>query len=114
MDQQEMDKASQELGTRKRSMTKTLVWIIVGIVAGVLVLLVGAVLVFFLFFFNGSGSIPAGGGDTYPYIFLPRNTIASRSLPELMLNVMMDLNETGGDGADYNVIRRSDIGRLAL
>ena len=76
-----------------------MLWIIIAIVVGVVFIVVAIAM------WRWKGSY-GNGGETYPYIPTPRNTIRSISFPDLISNLILDINDTG---VDYSVISRFEI-----
>jgi len=93
MDKQRMDKADAQLGQPKKK--SIMFWVILGMIVGAVVLIIGAIGLFFLFVVYERA--------TYPYIPAPNNTLRSRTLPELFSNAMWDLSE---EAVKYSVYSR--------
>lgn len=112
MDDKALDEANSGLGQGKSSKIKVWFWVMIGIIAGI-ALIVISVAVYLLFFSSSGGGGSGGGGgglgSDYPYILKPRNTIGARSLPELLGAIALDANESA---ADYNVYKQTFGGPL--
>ena len=98
----ELERANSELQQQTKPPSRRFLWIIAGIVAGVIFIVV--VLLFWWLRQSITGSGP--GGSTYPYIPVPKNIVRSTSIPELLGNFILDTNDTG---IDYSVISRQEI-----
>jgi hypothetical protein len=110
LDDKALSAANSNLGQGKSPKMKVLFWVILGVIAGI-VLIGVSVLVYILFFSSSGGGNGGGGGglgSDYPYILRPRNTIGARSVPELLAAVALDANESA---ADYNVYMQSRGGQ---
>lgn len=94
MDKQRMDEANGQLGQKpkKRSI---LFWVVLGIIIGIVVIIIGAIGLFFMFF--------AYRQATYPYIPAPNRTLGSRSFSELFTNAIWDMSE---EAVKYSVYSR--------
>ena len=117
MNRQRLHEANETLHQGDRTKSNRILWVIIGAVAGLGFIL--AVIAYYWFTTSSTGSespftnpgspmggSPSGGPDTYPYIPVPRNIVRSISLPELVANFMMDVNESA---VDYSVISREQI-----
>jgi flagellar basal body-associated protein FliL len=89
----DLDRASGQLGQQPQKTSKMWLWILIGIVVGIVLVVIGVI--FYLFWNNLNQS------STYPYIFAPQNTIRSHSAGELMANLVMDVNETADKYGAY-------------
>jgi flagellar basal body-associated protein FliL len=94
MDKQKMDAANAQLAQQPKKKS-ILFWVVIGIIIGVVVLIVGAFMLFFLFF--------AYERATYPYIPAPNHTLRSRSASELVSNAIWDMSE---EAVKYSVYSR--------
>jgi len=97
MDQRKLNDANMTLHQASGDRSNRILWIIIAIVVGVVFIV--AVVAFWWW-------KRSTGNGTYPYIPAPRNTIRSISLPDLLSNIILDVNETA---VDYSVISRSEI-----
>jgi len=97
MDPQRMEYANEMLQQGKMTRSRRLLWIIIGIVVGVILVIVAYIALASL---NRS--------STYPYIRVPENTIRSSSLTETVTNVFIDVSDTA---TLYSVTSRPQISR---
>jgi hypothetical protein len=97
-----LDMANSKLQQQTEPIKRRYLWIIVGIIAGIIFIVV--VLLFWWLRGALTGSGP--GGSTYPYIPVPKNIVRSTSIPELLGNFILDTNDTA---IDYSVISRPEI-----
>jgi flagellar basal body-associated protein FliL len=95
----EMDRANGQLGQQPQKTSKLWLWILIGIIGGIVLVVIGVI----VYIFWGVKFNP----NTYPYIPAPKNTVRSRSFPELAANIALDANETA---VDYSVYRQTSGG----
>lgn len=94
MDKQRMDAANAQLGQQPKKKS-ILFWVVLGIIVGIVVIIVGGIGLFFIFF--------AYRQATYPYIPAPNHTLGSRSFSELFTNAIWDMSE---EAVKYSVYSR--------
>jgi flagellar basal body-associated protein FliL len=97
MNEQRLTRANETLQIQNKPKSKKLIWILIGIITGVIIIIA---IIFWWF------RISPYGSNTYPYIPVPKHTARSTSLPELLGNLVLDANETS---VDYSVISRPEI-----
>jgi hypothetical protein len=95
MEEQGLIEANETLNQPNQTKPKKLCWLIISIVIASIVIIISILLYLAIHKF-----------DTYPYIPVPRNTIRSTSIPEVISNMLLDFNETS---PDYGVISRQQI-----
>lgn len=93
MNGNDLDRASGQLGQPPQKKSRLWLWILIGIIAGIALVVIGVIVYLFWNIQNQS--------STYPYIFAPHNTIRSHSAGELMANMVLDINETADKYGAY-------------
>lgn len=100
MDQQKLKDANETLDQKKPRGVKFILKIILIIILSVVVLFISLVGLYLL-----AGIIY--NTYFYPYIAPPRNTVNSRSIPELVCNLITDTNDTATFYSVYKQRHRS-------
>ena len=98
MDQNELENAQEILMQNEKRRSKKLLWLIIGIILGIIIT-VGSLLFLLI-------RLSSNGSDNYPYIPTPKHTIRSISGPDLITNLIMDTNEVA---PLYSLISRQDL-----
>jgi hypothetical protein len=96
MRQEQLNSAYERLELKATKRPKRLLWLVIGIIIGIIV-----VVMFILLWAWRTDPI-----NSYPYIPVPKNTVRSTSVPELIGNVILDTNDTA---VEYSVISRQNL-----
>lgn len=98
MDQNRLKNAQNILMENEKRRSKKQLWLIIGIIVGIIII-VGSLLLWLI-------QSSSNGSNNYPYIPIPKHTIRTVSGPELLSNLILDVNDTA---IKYSLISRHDL-----
>jgi len=104
MDNEKLNDANKLLNQKEITKKKKTLWLVLSIVVGITV--ISAFIIFWWLKYTSTTVGTSGSGETYPYIPHLKNTMGSSSVPQLLSNVLLDVNESA---IDYSVISRADL-----